>query len=40
MKNIIRIAFMATILSILFIMSASADGQVYTIDGKKTVFIA
>lgn len=40
MKNIIRIAFMATILSMLFIMSANAQGQVYTIDGKKTVFIS
>ena len=40
MKNTIRIAFMAIILSLMFLISANAQGQVYTIDGKKTVFVA
>ncbi len=40
MKNIFKITFAALLLSILFVLSASAEGEVYSMDGKNTVFIS
>jgi len=40
MKNIFKIVFAAVLLSILFVLSASAEGQIYTIEDKPSVFIS